>query len=83
MLEWKEPAEPSPLRDILRHARALADAANADVALEDLPAFMMAMLLAAAGECGMDALKPMAAGGGKTPSRYCRLGLHTRSARFA
>jgi hypothetical protein len=50
--EREEPAEPSPLLDILRHTRALADPSDFDVAIENSSTLAVAVLIAAAGEGG-------------------------------
>jgi len=50
MRERKEPAEPSPLVGILRHPGPLGDRADLHIAVEDLPAFLVAVFLAVSGE---------------------------------
>lgn len=60
-----EAAGPAPSIFIMRSTSALADPANADVAKEHLPAFLVAVLLAAAGEGGHVLLNPQQAPVGK------------------
>lgn len=47
-----EPAVPAPMVYVLRDIGALTDPADADIAVEHLPALLVAVLLAAAGEGG-------------------------------
>jgi hypothetical protein len=52
LCSWKEAASPFPLIDIDRHAAALGDRADLDIAKEDAPALTMRVVIAAAGEGG-------------------------------
>jgi hypothetical protein len=52
MAAWIEAASPAPRVLAKRNADALGDRADADVAIIDVPAFVLGFLISAAGEGG-------------------------------
>ena len=57
MVYWEETDAPAPLFDVMGHAGALADRSYAHIAIIDVPAFLLDIGFAEAGE------------GGHTPSK--------------
>ena len=78
----EEAAAPAPLIDVDRDPGALGDRADLHVAIEDVPAFLMAVLCAASGERGHGLLNRGQPGIGK-PLRVALRGVPATKGAFA